>query len=63
MEMTKSVSTEDAKFLNENRKKMYDQAEQYRKAYLDKKSGLIDQKYLEIPACLVCGAIDSREIF
>lgn len=61
--MTKTVSTEDAKLLHESRKKMYDQAEQYRNSFIDKKSGLIDQKYLEHRSCPVCGATDSREIF
>jgi len=63
MNMTKTVSTEDAKLLHESRKKMYDQAEQYRNSFIDKKSGLIDQKYLEHRSCPVCGATDSREIF
>jgi 2-polyprenyl-3-methyl-5-hydroxy-6-metoxy-1,4-benzoquinol methylase len=63
MKMTKTVSTEDAKLLHDSRKKMYDQAEQYRNSFLDKKSGLINQKYLENRSCPVCEATDSKEIF
>ena len=42
---------------------MYSQAEQYRNSFIDKKTGLIDEKYLEKRVCPVCGASDSREGF
>ena len=58
-----TTSTEDAKILHESRKKMYDQAEQYRNSFLDKKTGLINHKYLEKRVCPVCESTESREIF
>lgn len=61
--MTKDLSTEDAKSLHESRKKMYDQANQYRYSFINTQSGLIDDRYLEKRDCPVCGTDDNREIF
>ena len=61
--MTNSISTVDAKLLHENRRLMYEQAEQYRKSFIDKATDLIDEKYLESRACPVCGEYESREVF
>lgn len=61
--MSKILGSENAKSLHENRKKMYSQAEQYRNFFIDKITGLIDEKYLEKRVCPVCSASDSREIF
>ena len=61
--MTNAISTVDAKQLHENRRSMYEQAEQYRKSFIDKATDLIDEKYLEKRACPVCGSCESREIF
>jgi len=61
--MTKTLSTENAKLLHESRKEMYDQAQKYRNSFIDHKTGLLDEKYLENRACPVCHATDSREIF
>lgn len=61
--MTNTESTKDAKQLHASRRTMYDQAAQYRNSFINKTSGLIDDKYLEYRACPVCGATKSREIF
>lgn len=61
--MSKILGSENAKSLHDNRKKMYSQAEQYRNFFIDKITGLIDEKYLEKRVCPVCRASDSREIF
>jgi 2-polyprenyl-3-methyl-5-hydroxy-6-metoxy-1,4-benzoquinol methylase len=42
---------------------MYEQAEQYRKSFIDKATDLIDEKYLESRACPVCGTLENREVF
>jgi 2-polyprenyl-3-methyl-5-hydroxy-6-metoxy-1,4-benzoquinol methylase len=61
--MANSVSTEDAKLLHESRRLMYERAEQYRKSFIDKSTGLINDKYLEKRSCPVCEADQSHEVF
>ena len=57
------MSTEDAKLLHESRRLMYEMAEQYRKSFIDKSTGLINDKYLEKRSCPVCDADQSHEVF
>lgn len=61
--MTKNVSTENARLLHASRKEMYNQTKKSRNFFVDHKTGLLDEKYLENRVCPVCSATDSREIF
>jgi SAM-dependent methyltransferase len=56
-----NIETIDAQRLHQQRQSMYEEADRYRKYFINASTNLIDNKYVENSVCPVCGS-DNHEI-